>query len=147
LNARETLKHSFFKEYFELSVSKLVPVSDTADVKKSAEKENIAPPIPVVQPNQTYIKQKEVMAPSHAPVTKNNSEKIQKSDHQKRETDQSDSQSTSSNSNNSVTKKAAEERFPVGMRRKSKKDYKINSYGSKNSLSKVRIVQLKYFNC
>lgn len=120
------------------------------------EKEN-APPasqVPVPLPNHAYIKQKEpeqqpavavaAAAPSNA-LARAQAERHQKHGHQRSENDkdQSDTQSISTNSTtHSVTKKAGggdSDRYPVGMRRRSKKEYK-NSYngkGSKSSLTKV----------
>lgn len=139
ITAREILKHPFFKEYFEskTSVTK-PPIATTLSTDKTHDKENTQLP-PAPQPNHIYIKQKDPeQQPTNSLVKTHTERQPKHAQRSETDKDQADTRSISTNSAHSVSKKGVDERYPVGMRRRSKKDYMVNSYGgSKGSLTKL----------
>lgn len=115
INSRDTLKHAFFREYNEVRVSKVAAVEHAPVSTDERHSHHNEEPKSVKYINQTKTKLTEV--------------------------DNTDAQSTTSadaaSHQSSVLQKQKDDRLPVGMRRRSKKEYKVNSYGSKGSLSKV----------
>ncbi|KAJ3303647.1 hypothetical protein HDV03_003621 [Kappamyces sp. JEL0829] len=150
INARDSLKHAFFKEYYEGRSS----VTKTATIKASDDASSAVPSLQAHGPS-SYIKTKD-HTDSHHPADRppqankdpdSRVSKLVKGDGDKDISDTHSVISTNSGgasslqSIQSAVKK--EERMPVGMRRRSKKEYKINSYGSKGSLPKISSLKIE----
>lgn len=131
ITARDTLKHGFFREYFE----KVAPLSN---ISSSQEKINAtAPPPQAPSIQHNYIKSKDYANTSKQSVEHGKQHEEKQSFKQYAQQQKNDESETQSVSSNSTVSKGKKDAHPIGMRRRSKKEYKINNYGSKSSLTKV----------